>query len=60
MEAVRDFERAGGTHIIISHLPYNHLRVSTADDFRRGFEETVRLKDRVNAETGVKAYATVG
>lgn len=60
VEAVRDFERAGGTRIIISHLPYNHLRVSTADDFRRGFEETVRLKDRVNAETGVKAYATVG
>ena len=60
VEAVRDFERAGGTHIIISHLPYDHLRVSTADDFRRGFEETVRLKDRVNAETGVKAYATVG
>jgi len=60
VEAVRDFERAGGTHIIISHLPYDHLRVSTAEDFRKGFEETVRLKDRVNAETSVKAFATVG
>lgn len=60
VEAVKDFERAGGTHIIISHLPYEHLRVSSADDFRKGFEETVRLKDRVNAETGVRAFATVG
>lgn len=60
IEAVRDFERAGGTHIIISHLPYEHLRVSTADDFRKGFEETVKLKDRVNSETSVKAFATVG
>lgn len=60
IEAVRDFERAGGTHIIISHLPYEHLRVSSAEDFRKGFEETVRLKDRVNGETGVRAFATVG
>lgn len=60
VEAVKDFERAGGTHIIISHLPYHHLRVSTADDFRTGFEETVKLKDRVNSETGVRAFATVG
>ncbi len=60
IEAVRDFERAGGTHIIISHLPYDHLRVSAAEDFRKGFDETVRLKDRVGSETGVKAFATVG
>jgi TatD-related deoxyribonuclease len=60
VEAVRDFEGAGGTHIIISHLPYDHVRVSTADDFRKGFEETVRLKERVNSETGVRAFATVG
>lgn len=60
VEAVRDFERNGGTHIIISHLPYDHVRVSTVEDFRRGFEETVRIKDRVNAETGVRAFATVG
>lgn len=60
IEAVRDFERAGGTHLVISHLPYGHVRVSTPEDFRRSFEETIRLKDRVNSETGVKAFATVG
>ena len=60
IEAVRDFERAGGTHIIISHLPYDHLRVSAAEDFRKGFDETVRLTGRVGSETGVKAFATVG
>lgn len=60
VEAVRDFERQGGTHLIISHLPYEEVRVRTAEDFRRGFEITVSLKDRVNKETRVKAYATVG
>ncbi len=60
VEAVREFERAGGTHIVISHLPYEHLRVSSGEDFRKGFDETVRLRDRVNSETGVRAFATVG
>lgn len=60
VEAVKDFERAGGTHIIISHQPYEHLRVSSADDFRKGFEETVRLRDRINSETNVRAFVTVG
>lgn len=60
VDAVRAFEKAGGTHIVISHLPYDHVKVSAPGDFRRGFEETVRVKDRVNAETGVRAFATVG
>jgi len=60
VEAARDFERAGGTHLIISHLPYDEVRVKTADDFRRSFDLTISLKDRVNKETSVRAHATVG
>lgn len=60
VEAAKEFERAGGTHLILSHLPYDHLRVSAAEDFRAAFDETVKLKDRVNRETGLKTYATVG
>jgi TatD-related deoxyribonuclease len=60
VDAARDFERAGGTHLIVSHLPYEELRVRTEGDFRLAFDQTIAVKDRVNAETGVKAYATVG
>ncbi len=60
VDAVREFERAGGTHIIISHLPYDEVRVREAEDFRKSFDLTISLKDRVNAETKVKAFATVG
>ncbi len=60
VDAARDFERAGGTHLIISHLPYEELRVRTEGDFRLAFDHTIAVKDRVNVETGVKAYATVG
>lgn len=58
--AVKDFEREGGTHIIISSLPYEEAPVRDARDFRKCYDLTVSLKDRVNGETGVRAYATVG
>ena len=60
VDSVRDFERAGGTHIIISHMPYQEILVRNADDFRKSYDLTISMKNRVNAETGVKAYATVG
>jgi len=60
VDAVKDFERQGGTHIIISHLPYSEIPARSVEDFRRGYDLTISSKDRVNKETGVRAYATVG
>ncbi|UCE81326.1 MAG: TatD family hydrolase [Methanobacteriota archaeon] len=60
IEAVRDFERVGGTHIIVSHQPYKELRVDSLDDFRKSFDLTISTVERINSETSVKAYATVG
>jgi TatD-related deoxyribonuclease len=60
VDAVRDFEKAGGTHLIISGPPQEDFRIRSVDDFRKAYDITIALKDRVNAETGVKAHATVG
>ena len=60
VDAVKDFAAHGGTHIIVSHLPYEEVPVRSAEDFRKSFEVTVATVDRVNAETEVKAFATVG
>ena len=60
IDAVRDFEKAGGTHLIVSHLPYREASVGRPDDYRRSFDITVSMVDRINSETSVKAYATVG
>ena len=60
VDAVREFERAGGTHIIISNMPYQDIPARTVDDFRKSYDVTISTKDRVNKETGVKAFATVG
>jgi TatD-related deoxyribonuclease len=60
VDSARDFQKAGGTHLIISGPPQENLRIKSASDWRKAYDITVALKDRVNSETGVKAYATVG
>lgn len=60
VEAARDFEKMGGTHLIISHMPYEERPVRDLEGFRRSFDITIGLKDKVNDETGVRAHATVG
>jgi TatD-related deoxyribonuclease len=60
VESARDFEKAGGTHLIISGPPQEEFRVRSSEDWRRAYDITLALKDRVNSETSVKAFATVG
>lgn len=60
IDSVREFQRQGGTHLIISHMPYGEAPVRTSEDFRKSFDLTISLKDRANKETGVRAFATVG
>ncbi len=60
VDAVKDFEKLGGTHIIISHMPYEERPVKSIDGFREGYDITIALKDKVNSETTVRAHATVG
>jgi TatD-related deoxyribonuclease len=60
VEAVLEFQRKGGTHLIVSHMPYGEVRVDSPEDFRRSYDITLSLRDRVNKETDVRAYATVG
>ncbi|MCX8174135.1 MAG: TatD family hydrolase [Thermoplasmata archaeon] len=60
VESVRRFERAGGTHCIVVNMPYPGMEVTKAGSFRAQYEETIRLCDLVNENTGVKAFAVIG
>ena len=60
VEAVKEFEKAGGTHLILSHLPYREVRVSSAADFPLSYDITLRLAERCRQETKVGIDVTVG
>jgi TatD-related deoxyribonuclease len=60
VEAVKDFAKAGGTHLILSHLPYEEVRVRSAADFPSSYEITLKLAARCRLETAVGVDVTVG
>lgn len=58
--AVRDFERAGGTHLILSHMPYHEIKIVEADDWQREFDITLRQAENVRGQTRTKIWPTLG
>jgi TatD-related deoxyribonuclease len=61
IEAVKDFYRAGGTHLFLVSKPSWSLAVHPVcgADFARVFDETIRIADLI-AETGVVAFPILG
>ena len=59
-KAILEFQRAGGTHIILSHKPYSQAPITKAEDYKKAFEITLTLAERVRKETDVKVYVTLG
>lgn len=60
VDAAREFEKAGGTHLIIAHLPHKEFRIEKVRDHRPAFELTLKLAERIRKETKIKVFVTVG
>lgn len=59
VEAVKDFLNAGGTHLVLSHMPYEEVPLVTSDDFSRAYDITLRMADKARS-VGVKTLVTLG
>ncbi len=60
VEAVKRFEKAGGTHLIISHLPYRDLKEWDSKGYGPIYERTISLARRSMEKTDVEVYVTLG
>jgi len=60
VKAVKKFERAGGTHLILSHLPYHDLRRWDEKGYEPIYNRTVRLAEKCMEETSVDIFVTLG
>jgi TatD-related deoxyribonuclease len=58
--AIKDFQRAGGTHVVLSHKPYDQARIKKAEDYKKAFGITLDLAEKVRMETDVKVFVTLG
>ena len=59
-KVLRDFENAGGTHVVLVHKPYREHPITRKEDFKRSFRVTLELADRARKRTGVKVLVAVG
>ncbi len=60
VEAAKKFQKAGGTHLVISHMPYDEFPISAEKDFKRTFERTLQIVEMVRKKTELKVFATLG
>jgi TatD-related deoxyribonuclease len=62
IEAVRDFRRVGGTHLLVVNEPSWRLGVEaeTGEDFRPVFETTVETVERASDELPGRAWPVLG
>ena len=58
-EAVKDFLKAGGTHLIVSHMPYYETPVRRAEDFRKAYDITLKMTELARS-VGAVTYCTMG
>jgi len=60
VEAAKEFERAGGTHLIVAHLPHKEHMIEKDRDHGPAFELTLSLAEGVRRGTRLKVFVTVG
>jgi len=60
LEAARLFEKAGGTHLMLTHLPYDDLPLSSGDDYAAAYARTLETARLVRSATEVTVFVAVG
>jgi TatD-related deoxyribonuclease len=60
IDAIKEFESAGGTGFTLVTLPYAEVRISDADDLLRSFEITLSMAELVRERTSLDVNVAVG
>ncbi|MBQ8179049.1 MAG: TatD family hydrolase [Candidatus Methanomethylophilaceae archaeon] len=60
VDALREFQAAGGTGLTLVTLPYEEVRIAHGDDFARSYEVTYSMADRAREATDLEINIAVG
>lgn len=60
VEAARDFERAGGTALLLTHSPYEDIPIRRADDYDKAYGKTLAMADAVRGATHLQVFVALG
>ncbi len=60
VEAAREFEKAGGTSLLLVNLPYKGMAISGLDDILEDYRITLRMAELVREGTGLRVAVALG
>jgi TatD-related deoxyribonuclease len=60
VEAAKEFERAGGTAILLTHSPYEDLPIHRGEDYDRAYEKTLAMAEAVRRATQLQVFVALG
>jgi len=60
VEAVKEFQRAGGTHLVVIHKPTDGMPPTTVEGHRELMETTLSLAAEAEAQTDVDIHVSLG
>jgi len=60
LDAAKMFERAGGTHLMLTHLPYDDIPIARGDDYATAFNRTLHTAKLVRESTKLTVWVAVG
>lgn len=60
VEALKEYEAAGGTGLTLVTLPYSEVQIADGTDFMRSYDITLSLAERARQSTGLKINIAVG
>ncbi|MGI0150166.1 MAG: TatD family hydrolase [Thermoplasmata archaeon] len=60
VEAAKEFERAGGTAILLTHSPYEDIPIRRAEDYDRAYEKTLAMAEAVRRATHLQVFVALG
>lgn len=58
--ALADFYRAGGTHAVLCHSPYEEVPIVKGEDFRTSYEITLKLAKKANETCKTRVFVALG
>ncbi|HUT28110.1 MAG TPA: TatD family hydrolase [Methanomassiliicoccales archaeon] len=59
VEAVKEFLKVGGTHLVLSHMPYDEVPIRSSDDFSMAYAVTLSLAEKARS-AGARTFVTLG
>ena len=60
VEAVKKFCKAGGSHLVLAHIPYRDIQITGEESYGRAFNRTLKMAEKVRKETDAQVFVTVG